>query len=110
MLERFQPSCTRLLGLFISIAQLSSLPLEFGTSTRKDACGLVQLNSVTVPLMVMTFSPSNIAPEWCTNAGAEKAVMTAANAPVTSVLMVWLPARVPIMSVLRQHGCAKGAA
>ncbi len=63
MLERFQPSCTRLFGLFISMAQLSSLPSLFGTSTRKDACGLVQLNSVTVPLMVTTFSASNIAPE-----------------------------------------------
>ena len=62
--ERFQPAWTRLFGLFISMAQLSSLPAPFGTSTRNEACGLVQVNSVTVPEIIVCFSRSNMAPEW----------------------------------------------
>src|SRR5690348_5195311 len=60
---RFQPSCTRLFGPFISIAQVSTLPLASVTSTLNEECGLDQLNSVTTPVIFTTRVRSNIAPE-----------------------------------------------
>src|SRR5690349_5633753 len=74
---RFQPSCTRLFGPFISIAQVSTLPLASVTSTLNEECGLDQLNSVTTPVIFTTRVRSNIAPEWCTHAGGEAPSSTA---------------------------------
>jgi hypothetical protein len=63
MVVRFQPVRMRFCGLFISIAQVSVLPSALVTSTLKDEWGLVQLNSVTVPVIVCWRVLSNIAPE-----------------------------------------------
>ncbi len=60
---RFQPCGTRFCGLFISMAQISSLPSALVTATLNEECGLVQLNSVMVPVMVASLVASNIAPE-----------------------------------------------
>ncbi len=53
----------RFCGLFISMAQITGAPSAPVTSTLNELCGLVQLNSVTVPSMVTLFVMSNMAPE-----------------------------------------------
>ncbi len=61
---RFQPSRTSPCGPFISIAQTCATPAVLGTSTEKEECGLVQLNSFTVPTIFTSLVRSNMAPEW----------------------------------------------
>src|SRR3982751_971786 len=88
MVVRFHPASTRFCGPFISTAQTSSLPSAAGTLTLNEECGLVQLNSVMVPTSVCSFVGSNMAPEWCTQAGAEAINRATVNAMRGNLFMM----------------------
>src|SRR5690242_3708922 len=62
--ENFQPLRWRMLGLPSSTLQCLTSPFWPGTSTSMNTCGLVHSNRVTVPVMVVLFTESNIANEW----------------------------------------------
>src|SRR5262249_43523985 len=63
-----QPSRTSALGLCPSRFQMTGSPSFALTEIRMKVCGLVNLNSVTVPSRLTGFSVSNIANEWCASA------------------------------------------
>jgi len=97
--ERLQPSWMRLFGLPISTAQISSTPEASIILSLQEECGLVQLNSVTKPVIVCNFVMSNMAPEWCADTALDKASNRAADRTVRMIDIVvhpWGCVAVPI--------------
>src|SRR6516164_1382734 len=83
------PSRTRALGLPPSRFQTASAPSGPFALSRMKVCGLVNLNSVTVPASSIGCSWSNIANEWC----AKTAPLMASAPPASSAASVCRPMR-----------------
>src|SRR6201985_2805237 len=85
---RFQPARDRPLGLPPSIEYSTSLPVAGSfTTSWIQLCGLVHWKSFTVPSSVTFFWLSNIANEWCAEAGAAAASETAATPARASIFL-----------------------
>src|SRR5690242_3828802 len=67
-------------GAFPSMDQSPDSRPIAGTTWMRT-CGLVQMNSFTTPETVMVFSRSNMAKEWCADAGQARPV----KAPKTAI-------------------------
>src|SRR5262245_23406991 len=99
-------------GLPDSNPQSVSVPLSSRARTKSHTWGLTYWNSVTVPVIVTTFSGSNIASEWCDSAEPAPSttnptmpIAAAANSFIVLVLAVRLLQR----AVARSQGAGAPA-
>src|SRR5689334_2055432 len=104
---RFQPWRDWPLGLPPSIDHSTSLPEASLTISWTQLCGLVHWNSLTVPSRVTVLALSNMANEWCAEAGtapSARAAPTAAIRAVEILILVFLPLGRPADLSLRRPG------